>query len=82
MEKHNIHAISRDRDFIENADPQTAETGPDEVTEEAKGGELSDMPKGYYRSWRFIGSLLAVVFMAQGSYLGNLLHPPILITTR
>lgn len=70
MEKQEIQATSHNRDFVENVSPQAAETGPDEVTEEAKGGELSDMPNGYYRSWRFIGSLLAVVFMAQGSYLG------------
>lgn len=42
----------------------------DEVAAEAKGGDLSEMPPGYYKSWRFIGSVAAVVFMAQGLYLG------------
>ncbi|KAF2112843.1 siderophore iron transporter [Lophiotrema nucula] len=31
------------------------------------------MPPGYYRNWRFIGSVLAVAFMAQGLYLGYVL---------
>lgn len=44
----------------------------DEVAEEAKGGELSELPSGYYWNWRFIGSVIAVAFMAQGLYLGML----------
>jgi hypothetical protein len=43
----------------------------DEIAAEAKGGDLSEMPAGYYKSWRFIGSVVAVVFMAQGLYLGT-----------
>ncbi|KAF2265565.1 siderophore iron transporter [Lojkania enalia] len=31
------------------------------------------MPPGYYRNWRFIGSVVAVAFMAQGLYLGYVL---------
>ncbi|KAF2499906.1 fungal trichothecene efflux pump [Lophium mytilinum] len=31
------------------------------------------MPEGYYRNWRFIGSVAAVAFMAQGLYLGYIL---------
>ncbi|KAF2645781.1 siderophore iron transporter [Massarina eburnea CBS 473.64] len=45
----------------------------DEVASEAKGGDLSEMPEGYYRNWHFIGSVLAVAFMAQGLYLGYVL---------
>jgi hypothetical protein len=43
----------------------------DRIAEDAKGGDLSEMPEGYYRSWRFLGSFLAVTFMAQGLYLGE-----------
>lgn len=42
----------------------------DEVASEAKGGDLNEMPEGYYRNWRFIGTVAAVAFMAQGLYLG------------
>lgn len=42
-----------------------------DIAPEAKGGKLDDMPPGYYRSWRFIGTVAAVVFMAQGLYLGS-----------
>jgi hypothetical protein len=42
----------------------------DEVAESAKGGDLEDMPKGYYRSWSFLGTLAAVSLMGNGLYLG------------
>lgn len=42
----------------------------DQVDASAMGGDLADMPKGYYTNWRFIGSVAAVSFMAQGLYLG------------
>lgn len=41
------------------------------VAAEAKGGDLRELPPNYYWNWRFIGSLIAVVFMAQGLYLGT-----------
>ncbi|PGH10485.1 hypothetical protein AJ80_07528 [Polytolypa hystricis UAMH7299] len=47
--------------------------GTDEISESAKGGALGDMPDGYYTHWRFIGSIAAVTFMAQGLYLGYVL---------
>lgn len=43
----------------------------DHVAASAVGGDLADMPKGYYTNWRFIGSVAAVSFMAQGLYLGT-----------
>lgn len=61
-----IQTESRDL-HIENASNPPSH---DEVAEEAKGGDLSEMPAGYYRNWRFIGSVVAVAFMAQGLYLG------------
>ncbi|KAF2821735.1 MFS general substrate transporter, partial [Ophiobolus disseminans] len=48
-------------------------TDVDHVAPEAIGGDLADMPKGYYTNWRFIGSVAAVSFMAQGLYLGYVL---------
>ncbi|OAG00721.1 siderophore iron transporter [Paraphaeosphaeria sporulosa] len=45
----------------------------DSVAAEARGGDLSELPSNYYWNWRFIGSLIAVVFMAQGLYLGYVL---------
>ena len=44
----------------------------DHIAASAVGGDLADMPKGYYTNWRFIGSVAAVSFMAQGLYLGTL----------
>ena len=66
MNEKEIQAESRDL-HIEHV-PTNSQ---DEVAEEAKGGDLSEMPPGYYRNWRFIGSVLAVAFMAQGLYLGS-----------
>jgi hypothetical protein len=42
----------------------------DHIAASAVGGDLADMPKGYYTNWRFMGSVAAVSFMAQGLYLG------------
>ncbi len=47
----------------------------DHIAASAVGGDLADMPKGYYTNWRFIGSVAAVSFMAQGLYLGALFAP-------
>lgn len=67
MEKQEIDIVSH----THNEDVVRSFGSSDEVAEEAKGGSLDDMPKGYYRNWRFIGSVAAVVFLAQGSYLGR-----------
>ncbi|ORY16299.1 fungal trichothecene efflux pump [Clohesyomyces aquaticus] len=72
MHEKEINADTHDL-HIERAAENDATQLHDEVAEEAKGGDLSEMPKGYYRSWRFIGSVVAVVFMAQGLYLGYVL---------
>ena len=70
MNEKDINAIAREERIENVSDSFISEDG---VAEEAKGGDLSEMPEGYYRSWRFIGSVLAVSFMAQGLYLGELL---------
>ena len=54
----------------EHHEETISQSNQDQVAEEAKGGDLNDMPPGYYRNWRFIGSVAAVAFLAQGSYLG------------
>ena len=77
MEKNGInselqpdHREDADRLSIDKASSNGYNSG-DHVAEEAKGGHLSDMPKGYYTNWRFIGTIAAVSFMAQGLYLGQ-----------
>ncbi|KAF2178609.1 fungal trichothecene efflux pump [Zopfia rhizophila CBS 207.26] len=68
MDEKDIQTSSRDL-HTENVSNNSG----DEVAKEAKGGDLGDMPPGYYRNWRFIGSVIAVCFMAQGLYLGYIL---------
>ncbi|KAJ4301116.1 hypothetical protein N0V90_003206 [Kalmusia sp. IMI 367209] len=67
---------ANEKDFIETRDmhiENVSESSHDGVAEEAKGGDLSELPSNYYWDWRFLGSLAAVVFMAQGLYLGYVL---------
>ncbi|KAH6681599.1 siderophore iron transporter [Halenospora varia] len=45
----------------------------DSVDPQVRQSDLDQMPKGYYRNWRFIGSLAATSFLAQGLYLGYVL---------
>lgn len=59
------HREEFDRSEVDHVDPDG-----DHVDTSAVGGDLADLPKGYYTNWRFIGSLAAVSFMAQGLYLG------------
>jgi hypothetical protein len=37
------------------------------------GGNVSDIPKGYWKSYRFIGSILGIYFMSTSLYLGYVL---------
>lgn len=37
------------------------------------GGHLKDLPPGYYRSPKFVGSMLGVILMANSLYLGFVL---------
>lgn len=67
MEKNELNTISSH----EHNEDVNRSDGADHVAEQAKGGDLADMPKGYYTNWRFIGSVAAVSFMAQGLYLGR-----------
>ena len=39
----------------------------------AIGGHLKDLPPGYYRSPKFVGSILGVILMANSLYLGFVL---------
>jgi hypothetical protein len=45
----------------------------DTVAESAIGGDYHDLPKGYYRSPKFIGSFIGVILMAQSLYVGYVL---------
>ena len=75
MNEKEIHAVNNER--IEKVSHLSQD---DELAEEARGGDLSEMPEGYYRNWRFIGSVVAVSFMAQGLYLGKSFVPSLLTT--
>ncbi|KAF2025805.1 putative siderophore iron transporter [Setomelanomma holmii] len=57
----------------EEIDRTTISDDADYIAASAVGGDLADMPKGYYTNWRFIGSVAAVSFMAQRLYLGYVL---------
>jgi hypothetical protein len=39
----------------------------------AIGGHLKDLPPGYYRSPKFVGSIIGVILMANSLYLGFVL---------
>jgi|TARA_R110002003_G_scaffold206_27_gene15923 hypothetical protein len=67
---HNQTEKSPVSEHREEIDRTTINDGVDHVAASAIGGNLADMPKGYYTNWRFIGSVAAVSFMAQGLYLG------------
>lgn len=45
---------------------QQAETFEDSPNED----DSNDVPSGYWRSYRFIGSLLAIVLLANGLFIG------------
>lgn len=69
MEKEDITNASPHVENAQGADKVDileAELSPD-----ARGYDLGEMPKGYYTSWRFIGSVAAISFLAQGLYLGS-----------
>lgn len=40
------------------------------VQDHAKDDEVNDVPDGYWKSYRFIGSLTAIVLQAKGLYIG------------
>lgn len=44
-----------------------------EISPEAVGGNLHELPPNYYLHWRFIGTVAAVVTMTWGLYLGYVL---------
>lgn len=45
----------------------------DDADLSAIGGHLEDLPPGYYRSPKFVGSIIGVVLMANSLYLGFVL---------
>lgn len=72
MEKKDLH-FKTSSEHREDIDRTMTNDTADHIAASAVGGDLADMPKGYYTNWRFIGSVAAVSFMAQGLYLGVLL---------
>lgn len=45
----------------------------DDADVSAIGGHLEDLPPGYYRSPKFVGSIFGVILMANSLYLGFVL---------
>jgi hypothetical protein len=57
----------------EKASTPTIEEVHDGADASAIGGQLQDLPTGYYRSPKFVGSIIGVILMANSLYLGFVL---------
>jgi hypothetical protein len=57
----------------EKASTPTTEEVHDVADASAIGGHLKDLPPGYYRSPKFVGSIIGVILMANSLYLGFVL---------
>jgi hypothetical protein len=57
----------------EKTSNQTIEEVHDVADASAIGGYLKDLPPGYYRSPKFVGSIIGVILMANSLYLGFVL---------
>jgi hypothetical protein len=57
----------------EKASKPTIEDVHDGADASAIGGQLQDLPPGYYRSPKFVGSIIGVILMANSLYLGFVL---------
>ncbi|PMD55689.1 siderophore iron transporter [Hyaloscypha bicolor E] len=62
----------------EKASTPTTEEAHDGADASAIGGQLQDLPTGYYRSPKFVGSIIGVILMANSLYLGFVLPANIL----
>jgi hypothetical protein len=51
----------------------TIEEVHDGADASAIGGQLQDLPPGYYHSPKFVGSIIGVILMANSLYLGFVL---------
>lgn len=49
------------------------DTAEDHVTAKAIGGDIDDLPKGYYWSMKFVGSVIGIIFMTQSLYCAYIL---------
>jgi hypothetical protein len=70
MERVTTHRTDPDEIALEET---KTETTVDTVAPSAIGGDFHDLPEGYYRSPKFIGSFVGVVFMAWSLYVGYVL---------
>jgi hypothetical protein len=53
--------------------PSTAKAGFEpsgNVTQSPENADLNDVPNGYWRSYRFIGSITAIILLANGLFIG------------
>jgi hypothetical protein len=70
MERVTTHRTDPDEIAL---DQMKTEDTTDTVAPSAIGGDFHDLPDGYYRSPKFIGSFVGVVFMAWSLYVGYVL---------
>lgn len=70
MQRTTTGQIGQDYSGLEKT--QTEATA-DTVAASAIGGDYHDLPAGYYRSPKFIGTFIGVVFMAWSLYVGYVL---------
>jgi hypothetical protein len=70
MEGVTTHRTDPDEIALEETE---TEVTVDTVAPSAIGGDFHDLPEGYYRSPKFIGSFVGVVFMAWSLYVGYVL---------
>jgi hypothetical protein len=70
MEMVTTHPTDPDEILLEETETQAT---VDTVAPSAIGGDFHDLPEGYYRSPKFIGSFVGVVFMAWSLYVGYVL---------
>jgi len=57
----------------EKAPTPTIKMVHDDADASAIGGHVKDLPPGYYRSPKFVGSIIGVILMANSLYLGFVL---------
>jgi hypothetical protein len=67
------HVEEFDHAMTERVTTHRTEATVDTVAPSAIGGDFHDLPEGYYRSPKFIGSFFGVVFMAWSLYVGYVL---------
>jgi hypothetical protein len=69
-EKVQLASSARHAEYVEAVETVHTDGTVDMVDTHAIGGELNEMPKGYFRSAQFIGTVVAVCTGSMCAYLG------------